>query len=125
MPGGRPKFVVPWDIVDQMCEYQSPAVEVAACIGCHVQTLNERCKEDNGVSFSEYFAEKRQKGLSALRNKQYDMAMQGDRTMLVWLGKQYLEQKDQSKVEQDSTVHHAGKVEIYIPDNGRDKPKGE
>jgi hypothetical protein len=119
MPGGRPKFVVPWDIVDEMCANQSPATEIAGVIGCHVDTLKARCQEDHGVSFSDYFAVKRQKGLNALRNKQLELAMAGDKTMLVWLGKQYLAQQDQSKVETDNRHKHEGTVKIYMPDNGR------
>lgn len=36
---------------------------------------------------------------ASLRHKQYQVAMTGDRTLLIWLGKQYLGQQDSSKMD--------------------------
>jgi hypothetical protein len=46
----------------------------------------------------------RSKGRVSLRKSQFDRARAGDRTMLVWLGKQYLEQKDR--------VEHSGDLNL-------------
>ena len=35
----------------------------------------------------------------ALRKKQFDIAMQGNVQMLIWLGKQYLEQSDKQELQ--------------------------
>jgi hypothetical protein len=44
-------------------------------------------------------------GKASLRSKQYELAMDGDKTMLVWLGKNRLDQRDKSEVDQTSTVN--------------------
>ena len=46
------------------------------------------------MTFSEVYAEKRQKGRASLRRSQFRLA-EKSATMAIWLGKQYLGQKDQ------------------------------
>ena len=92
--GGRPKISVDWDQVDAMCEIHCTGEEQAYILGISYDTLNLRCHEDHGVSFPEYFSEKSAIGKQSLRRKQYSQAMDGDRGMLDWLGKQWLGQTD-------------------------------
>lgn len=47
------------------------------------------------MEYSAWSALKKAEGLELIRAKQFDTAMAGDRTMLIWLGKQLLGQKDQ------------------------------
>ena len=49
------------------------------------------------LTFSDAFKKYSANGRMSLRREQYRLAMDGDRTMLIWLGKQYLGQAD--KVE--------------------------
>ncbi len=70
-------------------------VEIAAQIGVHENTLYQRCKSDLGVDFVAFKQEKQAAGESLLRKVQFDTAVKDkDRTMLVWLGKQRLGQKE-------------------------------
>jgi hypothetical protein len=48
------------------------------------------------MGFSEYAAQKKAEGKTLLRAKQFQLAMDGDRTLNIWLGKQYLDQRDKS-----------------------------
>lgn len=41
----------------------------------------------------------------SLRRKQYEVAMSGDVRMLIWLGKQLLDQRDKTDVKEDRTVN--------------------
>ena len=52
-----------------------------------------------GMSFDEYFAQKRGSGKTSLRRAQWLSAQKGNPTMLIWLGKQYLGQRDKSSHE--------------------------
>ena len=88
-----------------------------------VSVLHRAAKRDLGVTLGDYMEEARQAGLTSLRAKQFEMAMQGDKTMLVWLGKQYLGQTDKRHLEQDITQQTMGQIKIYIPDNGREPNK--
>jgi hypothetical protein len=91
---GRKKANIDWGKVDQMLMAGCNGVEVAASIGIHPDTLYLRCEEDNNMGFSQYSAAKKASGDRLLKMKQFDLAVKGDRTMLVWLGKQRLGQSD-------------------------------
>ena len=74
----------------------------AAALGIHPNSLYRRCKIDNKVSFGDYLATKKANGNRLLKMKQFEIAMTGDKTMLVWLGKQRLDQAE--KVNNDHTT---------------------
>ena len=58
-------------------------------------TLNENLKRDGKGGFSDYYAQKGAVGKVSLRRKQYQKAVEeGNPTMLIWLGKQWLGQSD-------------------------------
>lgn len=54
--------------------------------------------------------------LVELRRKQFEMAMDGDVRMLIWLGKQYLGQKDNPAVVTDELCDGFDLVEIKDTD---------
>jgi len=99
--GGRKPKPINWDDVDKFLVSGANGVQIAAYVGVCQDTLYIRCKEDKGVDFSVYLAEKRQKGNSLLLGKQYQVAMSGNVSMLIWLGKQRLEQSEQPKDTQE------------------------
>ena len=93
---GRPRIDnIDWEAVDKLCALQCTGEEIAGFLKVDYDTLNARVKEAFGLAFSDYFAQKRGNGKVSLRRKQYEKALAGDTTMLIWLGKQYLGQKDQ------------------------------
>ena len=54
------------------------------------------------MAWKEFYAKYRGEGLVSLRRKQLEVALEGNPTLLIWLGKQFLEQSD--KAETKSTV---------------------
>ncbi len=68
--------------------------EIAPHFDMHVQTFYNKVLEQYKMCFTEYSALKRQQGDSILRAKQYEKAMKLDNTMLIWLGKNRLGQKE-------------------------------
>ena len=94
--GGRPKKYVDWDQVDKLCALHCTGVEQAGILDMHYDTLDARCREEKGMSFSEYFKQKSASGKMSLRRRQFTSAMDGNTTMLVWLGKNWLGQSDSS-----------------------------
>jgi len=93
-PANRPLFDVSWEQVDSMCGIQCTGEEISAVLGCDYDTLASACKREKECSFSDYIAQKRSSGRMSLRRKQYSTAMEGNATMLVWLGKNWLSQSD-------------------------------
>ena len=57
-------------------------------------TLTRRCLEDIKTNFTDFFHSKKAKGETALRCKQYEVAMNGNIPMLIWLGKNRLDQRN-------------------------------
>jgi AraC-like DNA-binding protein len=95
--GGRPELIIDWEQVENLCRCQCTEKEISSQLGISVDTLQRAIQREKGCGFADYFAEKRQKGFVSLRTKQFSLAMTGDKTMLVWLGKQYLNQRDKSE----------------------------
>lgn len=85
-----------------MLEAQCEGTEIAGALGINEETLYRRCESDNSMGFSEYKQIKREAGKSILRAEQFNKAKDGNTTMLVWLGKQYLGQKDKVETEDKS-----------------------
>lgn len=95
----RPTTPIDWEQVDRMCEIHCTGEEQASILGVDYDTLNAACKREHNKSFSEYFRQKASSGKMSLRRKQYTSAMDGNTTMLVWLGKNWLGQTDQPEAE--------------------------
>lgn len=110
-PTGNPKSEIDWDIVDKLLLSGCPGTEIAPHFAIHEDTLYDRCEREKGMPWSAYLRQKRSKGDANLRAKQYQVAMSGDRTLLIWLGKQRLGQReDEKKTEftQEQLTQFAG-----------------
>ncbi len=119
---GRPKKQINQKQFEELCGIQCTVDEICAVLDVSDKTLNEWCKETYGKNFSAVFSEKREAGKMSLRRKQWNLA-ETNATMGIWLGKQYLGQRDESKV--DISAENGVGVQIYLPSNGRaDAEKG-
>jgi hypothetical protein len=65
--------------------------EIADVVGCSHDTISRRFKDEVEIG--------RRQGNASLRRKQFDLAMSGNVTMLIWLGKQRLGQAEKSQIE--------------------------
>jgi len=102
---GRKKLKINWDKVDKALEAGANGVQCAAMLGVHPDTLYNKCKEVYKVDFSAYQQAKRERGNEKLLNAQYELAIkENDKTMLIWLGKQRLNQAEKREVKNDTTL---------------------
>ena len=99
----RPKTVIDWSKVDKYLQAQCDGVGIAGLLGISPDTLYRACQEVHKMGFAEYSAQKKAEGVELLKAKQYQLAMEGNVTMGIWLGKQYAGQRDKQDVDQ--TVH--------------------
>jgi len=95
---GRPKILIDWVKVNKYLQAQCDGVGISGILGIAPITLYRACERDHKVNFEVYSAQKKSEGKELLRAKQFGVAMEGDKTMLVWLGKQYLKQSDKQEV---------------------------
>lgn len=96
---GRPRIEFDekdWKLLDS-CIIWGTKVFCADKLNVNIDTLNERIQERYGCNFSTYKDKKREDVRNNLRLKQYEIAMKGNVTMLIFLGKNELGQSD--KVE--------------------------
>jgi hypothetical protein len=89
-----------WDQLDALIVWASQEY-CAEKLGISVDSLARRLKEA-GYSFAEYKHKKKENLRINLLKKQYDVAMAGNVSMLIWLGKNELGQKD--KLESEHSV---------------------
>lgn len=95
---GRPKAVIDWAVVGKLLEAGCAGTDIASQLGISPTTLQRRCRAENNVSFAAFSQQKRMSGDNLLRAKQYQTAMSGNTTMLIWLGKQRLGQSDKNEL---------------------------
>ena len=96
---GRPRIIVDEDAILELASKGRILSEIASYCGVSVDTITRNYAElvKRGRSIME----------GSLRNKQYEIAMTGNPTMLIWLGKQYLEQSDKSEINGNLKHEHA------------------
>lgn len=94
---GRPKKDLTekeWASVDYMITIHCTGEEIAGVLGMDYDTLNRNAKEQKGMPISEYIKQGTSKGNMSLRRMQWKSAENGSATMQIWLGKQWLGQKE-------------------------------
>lgn len=95
---GRPEKEINWKKVDDLLIAGSPGTEIASHFDMHPHTFYRKVEEKYNVTFTQYSSEKKQLGDSLLRAHQYQKALglttKGDNTLLIWLGKNRLNQRD-------------------------------
>lgn len=91
---GRPKIEIDWSLVQRLCNIHCTGEEIASILGISYDTLQRRVQEEYSCGFADYYKKAAASGKMSLRRKQFESALDGNTTMLVWLGKNILGQKD-------------------------------
>jgi len=91
--GGRPKIKINYNIVDSLANIMCTQDEIASALDISVRTLQ---RDDE---FCRIYKKAMDAGKKSLRRIQYDLAENGNPTMAIWLGKQYLQQRDKQEVD--------------------------
>lgn len=91
---GRPRKDIDQNQFESLCGLQCTLEEICGWFGVCSDTLETWCKRTYKMNFSEVFKQKRGVGKISLRRSQWRLA-EKNANMAIWLGKQYLGQKDQ------------------------------
>mgnify|MGYP001591360622 CR=1 FL=1 len=107
MRTGRPRKEINSQQLYELAVIRCTELEMAAVLGISIETFERRRAERKQwpvvltkdaepvyLSFREILSSGRAIGRVSMRRKQWELAMAGDRTMLIWLGKQFLGQRD-------------------------------
>ena len=112
--GGRPKKMFQKEIFEELCHIQCTKAEICSVLKIDNNTLDRMINDEYGDSFSNIYKKETENGKTSLRRMQFKLA-ESNATMAIWLGKQYLDQKDKQEI--DTTI--SNKIEI-INDLPRD-----
>lgn len=97
---GRPRYKLNElgiSIIEKLASFMCTEEEIASFLGVSVETLK---RQENADAFADCLKKGREKGKASLRATQFKLA-KSNPTMAIWLGKQYLGQKD--IIEDDTT----------------------
>jgi hypothetical protein len=91
-PGaGRPPLQIDPEQIEKLAQLGATHLDMARFLDCGLTAIADRLAKPE-------FAQAYERGLGnlhmSLKRKQVEMALAGDRTMLIWLGKNYLGQRD-------------------------------
>ena len=110
---GRPKKIINYDLVESLGAIHCTVEEIANILNLNKRTL-ERDSE-----FCRIYKKAIDNGKMCLRRYQWKAVEEGNTTMLVWLGKQYLGQKD--KTEMEATVYTPQTLSDFYSDTDAKK----
>ena len=116
---GRPETMIDVAKFKKLCQLQCTQSEVAGFFDCREDTITNWCNRTFDLSFSDCNKRYGSEPLISMRRKQINMAIAGDKTMLVWCGKQYLGQKEKAETITHKTViveHDDGETDYMLHD---------
>ena len=106
----RPSKPINLEELEKLAAMHATDDEMAAWFGVSRETFNRRKPK-----LLDTIERGKARGRVSLRRAQYNAALAGDRTILIWLGKQLLGQKDETKTE------HSGEIAVTDADGARER----
>lgn len=94
----RPRKEIDQKQFENLCGLQCTEIEIADWFECSIDTINRWCQRTYKANFADVYAKKRSIGKSSLRRMQWRLA-EKSAAMAIWLGKQYLGQRDEVVVD--------------------------
>jgi len=88
----RPRIPIDYKAARRLAEIQCTIAEISQVLG----VSDTKLKRD--AEFRTIYEKARDKGKTSLRRLQWKSARNGNVTMLIWLGKQYLSQSDKQEL---------------------------
>lgn len=114
---GRPRMILNEEganAIEKLASMMCTDEEIASVLKCTVDTLQSKW---NKKTFMERKARGRSNGKASLRRMQFKAAEGGNATMLIWLGKQFLDQTE----KQETTIKDANVSFEITPASRRDE----
>ena len=95
---GRPRIEIDKEQFEKLCVIQCTLAEIASWFNCSEDTIERWCKREYKETFAETYKNYSGKGKISLRRFQFKLA-EHNVSMAIFLGKQYLGQKDQQDIQ--------------------------
>jgi hypothetical protein len=116
MPAGRPRKILDATRIIKLASNGMTMREIAAFCDVSEDTLR--------ANYSGSIKKGHELRNASLRKRQFDLAMAGNATMLVWLGKQYLGQADKIEQREEVKVEYGNLLvsREFVESRTADKP---
>lgn len=98
MGRGRPKVEIDQKLFKKLCSMFCTKEEIAGVFECSEDTIERWCKRTYHMNFADVFKKECAHGKISLRRNQFKLS-EKSAAMAIFLGKQYLGQKDQQDVQ--------------------------
>jgi hypothetical protein len=98
----RPRKKIDQKTFEKLCFMQCTETEIADYFEVSHDTISRWCLRTYKMTFEDVFNMKKAGGKISLRRSQWQLAEKNP-TMAIWLGKQYLGQKDEQTINQNIT----------------------
>jgi hypothetical protein len=92
----RPCKEIDEDKLEQLASLGLSNTEIASVLDCSHDLIEQK--------FHDVLEWGRQKRNASLRRKQFEIAISGNPTMLIWLGKQFLDQTDKNEFKGELAI---------------------
>ncbi len=102
---GRPRKELDPQLVEDLARIQCTDAEIAAAL--HVSPALIVARKQSDLEFLNAYEKGREEGKTSLRRLQWKNAKAGNTTMQIWLGKQYLGQRDMHSAELTGAASHS------------------
>ncbi|MDA3815375.1 MAG: hypothetical protein PF549_03335 [Patescibacteria group bacterium] len=99
---GRPKKIVNVELISELAGLNCSFDEISRIVGVSVRTLHR--------SYGTAIKKGRDFVTTSLKRKQFELAINGNITMLIWLGKNILDQTDKTEIKGDGKLEIVRKV---------------
>ena len=113
MATGRPKKEIDKKIFENLCGLQCTLEEIAGVFDCSADTIERWCKREYKETFAEVYKKHSAKGKTSLRRIQFKLA-EKSAAMAIFLGKNYLGQKDSIIGTDEQTLQAVGEALVKI-----------
>ena len=113
MATGRPQKEIDKKIFENLCGLQCTLEEIAGVFDCSADTIERWCKREYGETFAEVYKKHSAKGKTSLRRIQFKLA-EKSAAMAIFLGKNYLGQKDNIIETDEQTLQAVGEALVKI-----------
>ena len=100
---GRPEKPIDWKVFEELCDIQCTHEELSSVLKISRPTLYSRAEKQYDEDFPTLYKRLTDAGKTSLRRDQLKMAKKNC-SMAIWLGKQYLGQREPEAIQNQNTV---------------------
>ena len=105
---------------ESLCKIQCTKREIASVLDCNVSTVERWCKRTYKMNFEDARAVFAEDGKASLRRIQWELAKKNT-AMAIFLGKQYLGQRDSYEVVDNSPIEKLDEILTNLKKTAKNK----